>query len=200
MAESLTEPRPIRERRRLAARQALLDAYVELALEGGPEAITFARLAARADVSERTVFRHFASRAELDDAFDQLLLEKMAFPGWPERLADVPAFIEDLHRRFDAQADLVTVGVQTATARLQPAQTRRLEALRAALRDDLAGLAPERAAEVVAVLDLLVSATCWHRLRHLAGLPAGSGARAAADAARAVIDRLTTTTTPQEES
>src|SRR5215213_5476319 len=193
MAEPLTDSTPIRERRRLAARQALLDAYVELALEGGPEAITFARLAARADVSERTVFRHFASRAELDDAFDQLLLERMAFPGWPDRLADVPAFIEDLHRRFDEHADLMTVAVRTATARPQPAQSRRLHALRASLQHDLAGLPSERAAEVVAVLDLLVSATCWHRLRHLAGLPAGSGPRAAADAARAVIERLTTT-------
>jgi AcrR family transcriptional regulator len=198
MAEPLTPPSSLRERRRLAAREALLDAYVELALEGGPEAITFARLAARADVSERTVFRHFASRAELDEAFDALLLERLEFPGWPSRLDDVPAFIEDLHHRFDEHADLVTVGVRTATTRLQPAQTRRLEALRASLADDLAGVPPERAAEAVAILDLLVSATCWHRMRHLAGLPAGSGARAAADAARAVIDRLTTTT-PEEE-
>src|SRR5829696_6621765 len=101
MAESLTESTPLRERRRLAARQALLDAYVELTVEGGPEAVTFARLAERADVSERTVFRHFASRAELDEAFDQLLLERMEFPGWPARLVDVPDFIEQLHRRFD---------------------------------------------------------------------------------------------------
>ena len=192
MAESLTDQPGLRERRRRAARQALLDAYVELALEGGPEAVTFARLAERADVSERTVFRHFASRTELDEAFDALLLERIAFPGWPGRLADVPGFIEDLHRRFDEHADLVTVGVQTATVRLQPAQTQRLTALRESLAEDLAGLRPEAAEEVVAVLDLLVSATCWHRLRHLAGLTGGRGPRAAADAARAVVDRVTT--------
>ena len=191
MAEPLTPTLPLRERRRLAARQALLDAYVELALEGGPEAITFARLAERADVSERTVFRHFASRVELDEAFDALLLERMRFPGFPTRLADVPAFIEDLHRRFDELADLMTVAVQTATARLQPAQARRLAELRDALSDDLAALPKERAEEVVAVLDLLISATCWHRLHHLAGLTGGRGPRTAADAARAVIDRIT---------
>ena len=192
MAESLTDQPGLRERRRRAARQALLDAYVELALEGGPEAVTFARLAERADVSERTVFRHFASRTALDEAFDALLLERIAFPGWPRRLADVPGFIEDLHRRFDEHADLVTVGVQTATVRLQSAQTQRLTALRESLAEDLAGLRPEAAEEVVAVLDLLVSATCWHRLRHLAGLTGGRGPRAAADAARAVVDRVTT--------
>jgi AcrR family transcriptional regulator len=192
MAESLTDQVSLRERRRLAARRALLDAYVELALEGGPEAITFARLAGRADVSERTVFRHFASRAELDEAFDALLLERMEFPGWPSRLADVPAFIEDLHRRFDEHADLMTVGVRTATARLQPAQARRLEQLREALAEDLAGVPAADVQELVAVLDLLISATCWHRLHHLAGLTDGRGPRAAADAARAVIDRLTT--------
>jgi AcrR family transcriptional regulator len=197
MAEQLTPKPPLRERRRLAARQALLDAYVELVLEGGPDAVTFAGLAERADVSERTVFRHFASRADLEEAFDRMLLERMRFPGWPERLADVPAFIEDLHRRFDELADLVTVAVQTATARLQPAQERRLAELREALAGDLQGLAPEHAEEVVAVLDLLVSATCWHRLHHLAGLTGGRGPRAAAAAARAVIDRVTQTT-PKE--
>jgi AcrR family transcriptional regulator len=191
MAESLTQALPLRERRRLAARQALLDAYVELTLEGGPDAVTFARLAERADVSERTVFRHFASRAELDEAFDQLLLKRMEFPGWPARLAEVPDFIEHLHRRFDDLADLMTVGVQIATARLQPAQVRRLAQLRDALSEDLAGLPPDRAEEVVAVLDLLISATCWHRLHHLAGLRDGRGPRAAADTARAVIDRVT---------
>jgi AcrR family transcriptional regulator len=198
MAEPLTESTPLRERRRRAARQALLDAYVELALEGGPEAITFARLAERADVSERTVFRHFASRAELDEAFDRFLLERIEFPGWPARLADVPAFIEDLHRRFDRQAHLMTVAVQTATLRLQPAQIRRLQELRDALAGDLAALPAARAEELVAVLDLLVSATCWHRLRHLAGL--SDGPRVAADAARAVIDRLATTSPTKEHA
>jgi AcrR family transcriptional regulator len=195
MADQLTLPR--RERRRLAARQALLDAYVELLLEGGAEAVTFARLAERADVSERTVFRHFASRADLEEAFDRMLLERMRFPGWPERLADVPAFIEDLHRRFDEHADLMTVGVRVATARPQSAQSRRLAELRDALAEDLAGLPRERSEEVVAVLDLLISATCWHRLHHLAGLSDGRGPRAAADAARAVIDRITEPT-PKE--
>jgi AcrR family transcriptional regulator len=197
MAEQLTDRPPLRERRRLAARQALLDAYVELLLEGGPEAVTFARLAERADVSERTVFRHFASRADLEEAFDRMLLERLQFPGWPSRLADVPEFIEDMHRRFDELADLMTVAVQTATAHLQPAQERRLAQLSEALADDLAALPPERAEEVVAVLDLLVSATCWHRLHHLAGLTGGRGPRAAAEAARAVIDRVTRTT-PKE--
>ncbi len=193
MADALTDSVPLRERRRLAARQAVLDAYVRLTLEGGPDAVTFARLAELADVSERTVFRHFSSRAELDEAFDDLLLQRMEFPGWPTRLDDVPAFIEDLHRRFDEHADLMTVGVRTAAVRLQPAQDRRLAALREALADDLAAIGPERAEEVVAVLDLLISATCWHRLRHLAGLTGGRGPRAAADAARAVIARATTT-------
>jgi AcrR family transcriptional regulator len=191
MADQLTRTPPLRERRRLAARQALLDAYVALALEGGAEAITFARLAERADVSERTVFRHFASRTELDEAFDALLLERMGFLGFPTRLADVPAFIEDLHRRFDELADLMTVAVRTATARLQPAQERRLAELRDALSEDLEALPRDRAEEVVAMLDLLISATCWHRLHHLAGLTGGRGPRAAAETARAVIDRIT---------
>jgi AcrR family transcriptional regulator len=81
MADQLTDRPPLRERRRLAARQALLDAYVDLLLEGGPEAVTFARLAERADVSERTVFRHFASRAELEEAFDRMLRDETIPPG-----------------------------------------------------------------------------------------------------------------------
>ena len=85
----------------------------------------------------------------------------------------------------------MTVGVQTATGRLQPAQARRPARAARGAGGGPRRLDPERAEEVVAVLDLLISATCWHRLRTLAGLAGGRGPRAAADAARAVVDRVT---------
>jgi AcrR family transcriptional regulator len=199
MAEELTAPPSRRERRRQAVREAILDAFVELAVERGWDGVTYAALAEHADVAERTVFRHFPSRTDLYEAFDSLLLERLAFAGFPSRLDDVPAFIEDLHRRFDEHADLMAVGVQAAAARRLPAQDRRLRALRDALADDLATADPLRAEEAVAVLDLLVSATCWHRLRYVAGLDGERAARAAADAARGVVDRLRQSTTTDQE-
>jgi hypothetical protein len=75
---------------------------------------------------------------------------------------------------------------------------------RARHRDDADGAAaardpPRRAEEAVAVLDLLVSATCWHRLRYVAGLDGERAARAAGDAARGVVDRLRQSTTTDQE-
>ncbi|ANY08922.1 TetR/AcrR family transcriptional regulator [Pseudonocardia sp. HH130630-07] len=54
-----------RERRKLATRQALVDAAVELFAEQGFEATTVAGIAERADVSTRTFFLHFAGKADV---------------------------------------------------------------------------------------------------------------------------------------
>lgn len=73
--ESRGEPAPpsLRERKRAQTRQAILEACAEIELfHGGaidPERLTYARIAEIAGVSERTVYRFFPTKQELDEAY-----------------------------------------------------------------------------------------------------------------------------------
>src|SRR5262244_4505780 len=61
-ARVIERPQNARSRR---SRAALLDATRELITEGGFDALTMAAVAERAGVSRRSVYLHFATRAEL---------------------------------------------------------------------------------------------------------------------------------------
>jgi len=64
----------LRERRRLRTRHAISAAAVDLFARQGYEATSVAQVAAAADVSPRTVFRHFPDKEELLFGDDEVLL------------------------------------------------------------------------------------------------------------------------------
>jgi AcrR family transcriptional regulator len=63
----------LRERKRADTRRAILEAIAEIEMVHGgtidPSLVTYARIAAIAGVSERTVYRFFPSKADLDRAY-----------------------------------------------------------------------------------------------------------------------------------
>ena len=56
---------PLRERKRLRTREALVDAAMSLFAEHGFEAVTVADIARRAEVGRTTFFRYFADKQEI---------------------------------------------------------------------------------------------------------------------------------------
>lgn len=94
----------------MRTRQAILEAAAELELVHGgaldPHVWTFARIAELAGVSERTVYRFFPSRADLDRAFAE---EAVLWAGVdPARsLEEQPARIEEVMRRWSRRFDNV---------------------------------------------------------------------------------------------
>ena len=71
----------LRERKKRAAREAIATTARRLFAERGFEAVTVAQIAAAADVSEKTVFNHFATK------------EDLAFAGREEGIAQFVAAI-----------------------------------------------------------------------------------------------------------
>ncbi|ANY05827.1 TetR/AcrR family transcriptional regulator [Pseudonocardia sp. HH130630-07] len=92
-----------RERKKLATRQALIDAAVDLFTERGFDGTTVAQIAERADLSARTFFLHFATKEDVlmggsIDRVDLVLgVLHAAQPG--ERAVDVLA--RALHSMID---------------------------------------------------------------------------------------------------
>src|SRR3954466_9571846 len=73
----------LRERKKRAAREAIATAARRLFAERGFDAVTVAEVAAAADVSEKTVFNHFATK------------EDLAFAGREEGIAQFVAAIAE---------------------------------------------------------------------------------------------------------
>ena len=98
------EHESLRERKRRETRRSILEAVAELELLGGgaidPSVITYPRIAEIAGVSERTVYRFFPTKADLDRAF---LEEQPMLLGLEVDLTDVrvyPDVIEEVGRRW----------------------------------------------------------------------------------------------------
>lgn len=87
MTKTISEPQNARSRR---SRAALLDATRELISERGFDALTMAAVAERAGVSRRSVYLHFATRAELVTALFSRLGETEDIGASLQRVWDSP--------------------------------------------------------------------------------------------------------------
>ena len=88
-------------------RRALLEAGMELARGGGPEAVVLREATRRAGVAPSAAYRHFADRRELLDAVCSAAQAELAV-AMEEELAEVPLGGDDIG---SARARLRAVGV-----------------------------------------------------------------------------------------
>ncbi len=158
MTEIMSSPPPS-----LAARHAdltarvILDAAVEL-LE-------------RAGISERTVFRYFATREALLDALVGEVVRRFDLPPDPASVEALLAHPAALYARFDAAAALTKAALHSELYhRIRSTQgQRRWDAVRA-LIDRVASTRPARERRFAAAnIGYYLSATTWHYYRFVFG-------------------------------
>jgi AcrR family transcriptional regulator len=178
----------LRDRQRAGVRDDILAAVGASLADGGVDELSFARVAERAGVSERTVYRYFPSRQELLGALSVWVRERVGEADPPAQADELPASTRRAFARFEEHADLVRAvlrdGVGDEVRR--PSRERRLRQLDESLGDALADVDPLAARNARAVVGLLYSAATWRALRDEAGLDG----EAAADAAAWAIDAL----------
>ena len=176
---------PLRQEQAEGTRQRLLRAVAEL-LERDPYSpLGYAELAAAAGVQQRTAYRHFPSKEVLLDAFWTWINERAGFATFPTSERDLIEQPKAVFAGFDRVEGIVRASLASSAGREM--RLRRLAERRAAfersLADVTAGLAPERARQLNAVVQLLYSAPAWQVMRDFAGL---SGAEAGAAASAAI--------------
>lgn len=102
----------LRERKRAQTRQAILEACAEIELfHGGaidPDRITYTRIAEIAGVSERTVYRFFPTKQDLDEAY---ATERPIGLGHddPRTLDEYATMIEEITREWSERMGQVRV-------------------------------------------------------------------------------------------
>lgn len=182
----------------------ILDALVEVILDGGLPGFSVQEVADRAGVSHRTVYRHFPTREALldglNDAVDQRMRDRGAVVDI-DALEDVPAAARINFELFSRDHRAMEAGVrfEVGAAIEMADRQRRTKMFQAAAHDSLPGLSPRDAAIAGAVLRQLVSSRSWLGLTVEAGLDDDDAAEGAAWAAAIVIDALHAGRTPSRE-
>jgi AcrR family transcriptional regulator len=175
-------------------RERVLRAVAELLTEG--DELTFARIARAAEVSERTVYRHFPNREALMAAVYGWANEQIGFAG---NLPTDPAEMETMVRRvfpgFDTLAPVMDELLTSAEGR--QARLTGLDARRSAAEELVEGaradLRPEQRRQLAAVVQVLGTASVWQALRDFWGWDGATAADAVALALGLLLEPTATT-------
>lgn len=165
---------PLRERQARQTRDEILDALTVLLENRSPDEITTRELAEAAEVSERTVYRHFPDRAALVDA----LVERFAAvsggadPGFPASFEGVKVWAVELMRLLEAQPVVAQAEalLNADPRRYNDATREHTRQLHATVEATLPDLDVAQRTAVTAVLRALLSAQTWMRMREEFGL------------------------------
>lgn len=186
---------PLRERQAADTRQVILESAADLIVGEGLMDFSLREVAARAEVSERTVYNHFPSRQALLDGLNAWVSEQLQaqrLQSDPRDLADPVRRVGAIFAAFDAMG-----APARALARLSAAQglrsaghDERTRAWRDRLADLLDPLPPEEARRCFAVLRHLMSVNTWLALREEFDLDGDEAGQAIAWALDTLLDAL----------
>jgi AcrR family transcriptional regulator len=183
---------PLREEQSERTRAAILDALGEQLTEEGLEDFSMPKVARRANVAVRTIYRYFPTREALLDALSEWLDQRVGGFKYPETLEDLFGMIDGLFRGFDANAPLIRSQLSSAKGRALRARAaqRRARGVQRMLQPLTAGLDPADARRAGAIVHALFSAGTLFHLTEVWGFDAGAAAEASRWAIGLVLDEL----------
>jgi AcrR family transcriptional regulator len=180
-----------------ATREAILHAVEHCLMDSGLDALTFAQVAQAAAISERTVYRHFATREALLEAFweriQRTLGLQQSIESWDLHLASRPAAFAEMDRRDKVLRELMRSG-QAHEARLR-INARRQAGIRKVVAERVGALPEPAFTELCALVHLLGSAPAWAALKDYWGI---EGEHAGRVVARAISALATAASTPEK--
>ena len=155
------------ERQSGLTERVILDAAVAILEGSSVRELTAREIAARANISERTVFRYFPTREDLLDAVAAEVQQRLAAPPDPRSAGDLLGFPEKLYRALDACAALTRASLHTEISDRIRANVARSRWV--AVRDIVDAHAPrrpERERRIAAAnIRFVLSATAWQFYR-----------------------------------
>ena len=196
---------PLRDHYREETRNRILDAAMAELGESDLEGLTMAGVAGRAGVTERTVFRHFASRDALLAAVWPRMQARVRSTGFPHTADALIATPGRLFPAFDKEAKLARASAFSAAGRelRLAANGERQEAMRACVRDAFPDLEEPALTRLAAVVQLIDSVYAWAVMRDFWGLSGADAGKAAAEALAVLLGRrpagLDTKSTTREQ-
>jgi AcrR family transcriptional regulator len=153
-------------------RQRIVAAFVETLEDEAADDVSMAAVAKRAEVAERTVYRHFKTRAELIAAAGEWI-EANVFGYIPFAAPDeLPGIFRELCTRYDRHPHLARAIALTRTGRSLRAGFRRrlIDQHRKAMAPLVKHLKPKEARQAEALAAYLNNVLAWNLLREELGM------------------------------
>jgi AcrR family transcriptional regulator len=157
---------PLRESQAAATRERIVEACVALMQRGAD--LTYAAVAAAAEVQERTVYRHFPKKEDLETALWDWIVAHLTHADFAARNEEqLVAAMRDSFTGFDADAPLIQAMLHSPQGldvrrRQQPVRRAMFEAC---IDSAAPGAPPQVRARAAAVLQVLYSSASWELLR-----------------------------------
>jgi len=189
------EPRPyispLRDRQVEQTRQLILEALAEQLADAGLNDFSVPRLAQRAGVSLRTVYRYFPTRDALLDAFDEFIEQTIQFPP-PQTADEIARRPIRLFPLFDEHEVLMLAQHETPPGRAVRARgrRRRQDTYRAALKEVTNNLNAADGRAALAVVGRLLSSATWKEFHSEHGMNGTEAGQAVSWALRTLIADL----------
>jgi AcrR family transcriptional regulator len=181
----------VRQQQRQATREVILQTAIGAMAEVPPGGLTHEAVAAKAGVAIATVYRHFATRADLIEAAWAHWCQKinLDFPQSEDALLE---WTPRLFRTFAKHESLVRTRLAVDTGRdaNNPGDAGNRAKLMRALAPLTAGLTPPSRARVLAIFLALCSAPVWRLLRDQGQLSGEGAAKAIEWALRNLLEGL----------
>lgn len=155
-------------------RQLILASAVALLDERSVIEMTARAVARQARISERTVFRHYATRDELLDAVAAEVIRKLAIPAPPATLEELLAYPARLFGGFEAGAGLARAAIHSELFhRIRgTASAARWSAIQKLLDAGFPRVPARRRKLAAANIRYLLSASSWNYYRSFFGFTA----------------------------
>lgn len=169
----------------------ILAAFAELVEELGTDDVSFRLVARRAGIGERTVFRHYGTRGELQLAA-AAWLERTVFTRRPaESIFDVPLIVRESLEAYARRPELAHLVAEAATRGHDgPGAVGGAARWEELIRQEGPGVSQERRAQLAAALSHLDSAAAWAALDRQVGPEPRDVVDAGGWAAEALLDEL----------
>jgi AcrR family transcriptional regulator len=192
---------PLRARQKEQTGALILEAVASILRRADLSAVTIAEVARVAEVTERTVYRHYKTRDELLRAFWPWQLERMGgrHVNAPRSLEAFMGALRSVFEGWDREESLVRAVFFSAESRQvrAPAMAQRLRYLEGFLADMAPDTPEAERRKIAASIMSLASVTNWLFLRDSCGYDGRQAADAAVKAIELILAgvRATKTTT-----
>lgn len=180
----------LRERQKADTRALILKTMARLLKNRSLDELSLATVAREAGITERTVYRHFATREQLLEATSTAVNEAIGITEFPDSAEELIARPKTLFPAFARRGEVVRAMLaspQGRELRLRANQERQA-AIRSAVKHARPSLREPALTRLCAAVQLLCSASGWATMTDYWGLDSVEAGRAASEAIAALLN------------
>jgi AcrR family transcriptional regulator len=182
---------PLRERQKADTRTLILETVERLLKNRSLNELSLATVAREAGITERTVYRHFATREELLEATWAAVNEAIGTKEFPRTAAELTERPKKLFPAFYRRGEVVRAMLaspQGRELRLRVNKERQA-AIRSAVKEARPDLREPALTRLCAAVQLLYSASAWASMSDYWGLDSVEAGHAASEAIAVLLTR-----------